>query len=71
MNGITIRTYESSDGNHRAAIDDADGNTLAQLPPGGDDIYGYDSAEQAQKAGERWVADRERRGQDIAGGGIK
>ena len=66
---IKITTYQESDGNWRANIDDAEGNTLATLP--NLQAYGTYTEQGARTLAERFVERKEQRGIDIEGGGFK
>lgn len=66
---ITITTYQESEGNWRANIDDAEGNTLATLPD--PQAYGTHTEQGALTLAERFIERKEQRGIDIEGGGIK
>lgn len=64
---MNVNTWQDSLGHWHATINDGD-NTLAELPATG---YGYDTQEQAEQAANAFIRSRERRGVDMAGGGVR
>jgi len=61
---LTVNLHQDSLGWWYATVQDGQGNTLASLSV-------HKDKASAEKEAERWIEKRERRGQDVEGGGYR